>query len=114
MGSTSCIAGVPGVPERIGHGFGENGGNGAEVKKGEVEKEEVHGGVEVVVTDYSCDDEAVAEEGSQVDAQKESEVQELHLLCVCECQEEELGDGTVVGHLLTLVVLLSVGKARQY
>ncbi|KAK4806056.1 hypothetical protein QYF61_007033 [Mycteria americana] len=69
----------------------------------EVEEEEVHGGVEAVVTGYSSDDEAVAQEGSQVDAQEEPEVQELQLLpCVHERQEEELGDGAAVGHLLSL------------
>ncbi|KAK4806041.1 hypothetical protein QYF61_007018 [Mycteria americana] len=90
-------------PERIGHGFGDSGGDGAQVKNREVEEEEVHGGVEAVVTGYSGDDEAVAQEGSQVDAQEEPEAQELQLLpCVHERQEEELGDGAAVGHLLTL------------
>ncbi|MDD0245684.1 hypothetical protein PSY47_23130, partial [Shigella flexneri] len=59
------------------HGFGECGGNSAQVNEREVEEEEVHAGVEVVVTDYRCEDEAVAQEGSQVDAQEEREVQEL-------------------------------------
>ncbi|KAK4805602.1 hypothetical protein QYF61_016452 [Mycteria americana] len=90
-------------PERIGHGFGDSGGDGAQVKNREVEEEEVHGGVEAVVTGYSGDDEAVAQEGSQVDAQEEPEAQELQLLpCVHERQEEELGDGAAVGHLLSL------------
>jgi len=56
----------------------------------------------VVVTGYDSDDEAVAEEGSQVDGQEEPDGQELQLLCVCQCQEEELGDGAAVGHLLPL------------
>jgi len=56
----------------------------------------------VVVTGYSCDDEGISKEGSQVDAQEEPEVQELQLPGVCECQEEELGDGAAVGHLLSL------------
>ena len=96
--STSQVGDGPGVPEGIGHGFGESGGDGAQVKEGEVEKEEVHGGVEAVVTGYGGDDEAIAQEGSQVDAQEEPEVQELQLPCVCECQEEELGDGAAIGH----------------
>ncbi|OPJ87838.1 hypothetical protein AV530_016339 [Patagioenas fasciata monilis] len=74
----------------------------AQTEEGEVEEEEVHGGVEVLVPGYGGDDEAVAQEGSQVDAQEEPEVQELQLPCVCECQEEELGDGAAVGHLLPL------------
>jgi len=89
-------------PEGIRHGFGESGGDGAQVKKKEVEQKKVHGGVEAVVTGYGGDDEAVAQEGSQVDAQEEPEVQELQLPCVCECQKEELGDGAAVGHLLCL------------
>ena len=102
LGSTSCIGDGPVVPEGIGHGFGDSGGDGGHVKEREVEEEEVHGGVEAVVTGYGSDDEAIAQEGSQVDAQEEPEVQELQLPCVCECQEEELGDGAAVGHLLSL------------
>ncbi|KAK4806640.1 hypothetical protein QYF61_022946 [Mycteria americana] len=100
LGSASCIGNSPGVPEGIGHGFGDSGRDGAQVKEGEVEEEEVHGGVEAAVTGYGGDDEAVAQEGSQVDAQEEPEVQELQLPCVREWQEEELGDGAAVGHLL--------------
>ncbi|KAK4806083.1 hypothetical protein QYF61_010292 [Mycteria americana] len=92
----------PGVPQGTGHGFGDRGGDGAQVKNREVEEEEVHGGVEAVVAGYSSDDEAVAQEGSQVDAQEEPEVQELQLPCICKCQEEELGDGAAIGHLLPL------------
>ncbi|KAK4806049.1 hypothetical protein QYF61_007026 [Mycteria americana] len=100
--NTSCIGDIPGVPQGIGHGFGDSGGDGAQVKNREVEEEEVHGGVEAVVASYSSNDEAVAQEGSQVDAQEEPEVEELQLPCVCKCQEEELGDGAAVGHLLSL------------
>jgi len=99
LGNTSCIGDGPGVPEGIGHGFGESGGDAAQVKEGEVEEEEVHGGVQVVFAGYGCADEAVAQEGSQVDAQQEPEVQELQLSRVCQCQEEELADGAAVGHL---------------
>ncbi|KAK4806100.1 hypothetical protein QYF61_010309 [Mycteria americana] len=102
LGSTSCIGDVPGVPQGIRHGFGDSGGDAAQVEEGEVEEEEVHGGVEAVVTGYGSDDEAVAQEGSQVDAQEEPEVQELQLPCVCKCQEEELGDGAAIRHLLPL------------
>ncbi|KAK4805357.1 hypothetical protein QYF61_003442 [Mycteria americana] len=86
----------------IGHVFGHRGGDGAQVKEGEVEEEEVHRGVEAVVAGYGGDDEAIAQESSQVDAQEEPEVQELQLPRVCKCQEEELGDGAAVGHLLSL------------
>ena len=96
LGSTSCIGDGPGVPEEIGHGFRESGGDGAQVDEGEVEEEEVHGGVEVVVTGYDGDDETIAQEGSQVDAQEDPEVQELQLLGVCKCWEEELGGGAAV------------------
>ncbi|KAK4806501.1 hypothetical protein QYF61_021337 [Mycteria americana] len=75
----------PHFPEGIGHGFGDSGGNGGQVEEGEGEEEEVHGAVEVVVTDYSSDDESIAQEGSQVDAQEEPEVQELQFPFVCEC-----------------------------
>ena len=87
------------MPEGIGHGFGESGGDAAQVEEGEVEEEEVHGGVQAVVAGYGCADEAVAQEGSQVDAQQEPEVQELQRPRVCQRQEEELADGAVVGHL---------------
>jgi len=97
-----CIGDGPDVPEGIGHGFRDSGGDGVQVEDGEVEEEEVHGGVEVVVTGYGGYDEAVAEEGSQVDGQEEPEVQELQLPGVCKCQEEELGDGAAIGHLLSL------------
>jgi len=100
--NTPCIGNGPDVPEGTGHGFGDSGGDGGQVKDGEVEEEEVHGGVEAVVTGYGSDDEAIAQDGSQVDAQEEPEVQELQLPRVCECQEEELGDGAAVGHLLPL------------
>jgi len=36
------------------------------------------------------------------DAQQEPEVQELQLPRVSQCQEEELTDGTAVGHLVLL------------
>ncbi|KAK4806540.1 hypothetical protein QYF61_021376 [Mycteria americana] len=100
-------------PDGIGHGFGDSGGDGAQVEEGEGEKEEVHGGVEVVVTGYGGDDEAVAQEGSQVDAQEEPEVQELQLPCVCECQEEKLGYGAAVGHLLPLGMGACPRRKRQ-
>ncbi|KAK4806502.1 hypothetical protein QYF61_021338 [Mycteria americana] len=90
----------PNFAEGIGHGFGDSGGNGGQVEEREVEEEEVHGAVEVMVADYSGDDETVAQEGSQVDAQEEPEVQELQLPCVHECQEKELGDGAAIGRLL--------------
>jgi len=100
--STPCIGNGPDVPEGIGHGFGDSGGDGAQVEEGEVEEEEVHGGVEAVVTGYGSDDEAIAQECSQVDGQEEPEVQELQLPRVCESQEEEVGDGAAIGHLLPL------------
>ncbi|KAK4806684.1 hypothetical protein QYF61_027685 [Mycteria americana] len=102
LGSTSQVGDGPGVPEKIGHGFRDSGGDEAQIDYGEVEDEEVHGGVEVLVTGYGCDDEAVAQQGSHVDAQEEPEVQELQLSCVWEWQEEELSDGAAVGHLLPL------------
>ena len=71
------------MPEGIGHVFGESGGDAAQVEEGEVEEEEVPGGVQAVVAGYGCADEAVAQEGSQVDAQQEPEVQELQLPRVC-------------------------------
>jgi len=92
----------PSVPQGIGHGFWDSGGDGAHIKEGEVEEEEVHGGVEAVVAGCGRYDEAVAEEGSQVDDQEEPEVQELQLPCVCKCQEDKMGDGAAVGHLLPL------------
>jgi len=92
----------PGVAEGIGHGFGDSGGDGAEVEKGEFEEKKVHGGVEAVVAGYGSDDEAVGQEGHQVDGQEESEGQELQVPCVCKCQEEELSDGAAVGHLPSL------------
>jgi len=58
--------------------------------------------VQAVVAGYGCADEAVAQEGSQVDAQQEPEVQELQLPRVCQRQEEELADGAAVGHLVLL------------
>ncbi|OPJ69200.1 hypothetical protein AV530_007043 [Patagioenas fasciata monilis] len=99
LSSTSWIGNVFGFPEGISHGFRNNDGDGSEAEEGEVEEEEVHGDVEVLVPGYGGDDEAVTQEGTQVDAQEEPEVQELQLPCVCECQEEELGDGAGVGHL---------------
>jgi len=99
LDSTSCVGDSPCVPEGISHGFGKNDGDGGQVDEGEVEEEEVHGGVQEVVTDYGGDDEVVAQEGSQVDAQEETEVQELQLPRVCEGQEEEVGDGAAVVRL---------------
>ena len=51
-----CSSDLPGVPEGIGHGFGESGGDASQVEEGEVEEEEVHGGVQAVVADYGCAD----------------------------------------------------------
>lgn len=56
----------PGVPQGIGHGFGDSGGDAAQVEEGEDEEEEVHGGVQAVVAGYGAEDEA--QEGSQGDA----------------------------------------------
>ncbi|KAI6062097.1 Olfactory receptor 14J1-like protein [Aix galericulata] len=67
------------LKQGIGHSFRDSGRDAAQVKEGEVEEEEVHGGVKMVVADYSGEDEAVAQEGSQVDAQEEPEVEELQL-----------------------------------
>jgi len=52
-----------------------------------------------VVAGYGGDDEAIAEEGSQVDAQEEPEGQELQLPGVCKHQEEEADDGSAVGQM---------------
>jgi len=111
--STSRVRNFPGAPQGIGNGFRKSSGDGAQVKESEIEEEEVHGGVEVVVTGYSRDDEAVAQEGSQVDDQEEPEVQKLKLPCICECQEEELGDGAAVGHFLPLGMVHYSKRKRQ-
>ena len=113
LGSTSHVGDSPNIPQGIGHGFWDSGGDAAQVKEGEVEEEEVHGSVEVMVAGYGSDGETVGQEGSQVDAKEEPEVQELQLLCVCECQEEEVGDGAAVGHLLLLSVEHCPKRKRQ-
>ena len=53
----------------------------------------------MVVAGYGGYDEAVAEEGSQVDGQEEPEGQELQLPGVCKCQEEEADDGSAFGQM---------------
>jgi len=111
--NTSCEGDGPGAPEGIGHGFGQSCGDGAQVEEGEVEEEEVHGGVEEMVAGYGSDGETVAQEGNQVDGQEEPEGQELQLPCVCECQEEEFCDGAAVGHLLPLGIWSCPGRKRQ-
>ncbi|TRZ06258.1 hypothetical protein HGM15179_020848, partial [Zosterops borbonicus] len=83
------------------HGFGDSGEDGAQVGEGQVEQEEEHGAVQVVATGHGADDEAVAQEGSQGDAQEEAEVQELQLPRVCQWQQEEVADGAAVGHFFT-------------
>jgi len=55
-----------------------------------------------MVAGYGSDDEAISQEGSQVDAQEEPEVQELQLPGICEHQEEELIEGTAIEHFFTL------------
>jgi len=55
-----------------------------------------------VVAGYAYDDEAVAQEGSQIDAQEEPEVEKPQLPPLSKCQEEELAVGAAVGHLLSL------------
>ncbi|KAK4806070.1 hypothetical protein QYF61_010279, partial [Mycteria americana] len=87
---------------------GFSGGNGSKVKNREVEEEEVHGRVEAVVAGYDGDDEAVAQEGSQVDAQEEPEVQELQLPRVCKCQEEELDTPVLPGQSSSKLEILSI------
>ncbi|KAK4807495.1 hypothetical protein QYF61_023718 [Mycteria americana] len=101
------------VAVAIGHGLGDSGGDGAQVEEGEVEQEEVHGGVEAVVAGYGSNDEAVAQEGSQVDAQEEPEVQELQLPRVCKHQQEELSNGVVVGHFLPVGLGTCPRRKRQ-
>ncbi|RMC03708.1 hypothetical protein DUI87_19700 [Hirundo rustica rustica] len=101
---TSCIGDVPGVPEGIVRGFGDSGADGAEVGEGQVEQEEEHGRVQVVAIGCGADDEAVAQEGSQGDAQEDAGVQELLLPCVCQCQQEEVADGAAIGHLRWLAM----------
>jgi len=102
LGSTSPIGDGSGIPERIGHVFRESIGDGAQVEEGEVDEEDVHGCVQAVVACYSGDDEAIAQQGSQVDAQEEPEEQELQLLGVCKCQEEEIRHRAAIGRLVRL------------
>jgi len=59
-----------------------------------------------MVTGYGRDDEAIAEQSSQVDAQEEPEVQVQQLLCVCECENEELG------HWADIVFLIPSGQVN--
>ena len=73
----------PGVPEGIGHGFGESGGDAAQVEEGQVKEVEVHGGVQTAVAGFGCADEAVAQESSQVDAQEEPEPSMKSICMVC-------------------------------
>ena len=74
---------------------------------------EVQGGVQAAVAGYGCADEAVAQEGSQVDVQEETEVQELQLPCVCQRQQEELTDGAAVGHLLLFLASETCSEFRR-
>ena len=46
------------------------------------------------------DDEAISQEGSQVDAQEEPELQEPQLPHVGKCQKEELSDRAAAGNQL--------------
>ena len=65
LGSCSQAGNRPGVPQGPGHGFGDSGGDGAEV-----EEEDGHWVVEAVVAGFICKDEATAQEGSQADTQE--------------------------------------------
>ena len=80
----------------IGQHLGDGGGGEADVHKGQVAEEEVHGGVQAGVYAYGQDDEQVPQDSGQVHAEEEHKEEMLLLGLPGESQEEELGDTGLV------------------
>ena len=73
--------------------LGDSGGGEADIHKGQVAEEEVHGGVQTGVCADGQDDEQVSQDSGQVHDEEEQEEELLLLLGLPgESQKEELGD----------------------
>ena len=81
----------------VGQCLGDSGGGEADIHKGQVAEEEVHGGVQAGVCADGQDDEQVSQDSGQVHDEEEQEEELLLLLGLPgESQEEELGDTRLV------------------
>ena len=69
--------------------LGHCGSRKAEICKGQVSKEKVHGGVESGVWVDEHDDQQVSQHSEQVDEEEEEEEQDLCLWVLWEAQEDE-------------------------
>lgn len=76
----------------VGQHLGDSGGGEADVHKGQVAEEEVHGDVQAGVHADGQEDEQVSQDGGQVHAQEEDKEKLLLLGLPGEPEEEELGD----------------------
>ena len=75
----------------VGQYLGDSGGGEADIHKGQVAEEEVHGGVQAGVCADGQDDEQVSQDSGQVHDEEEQEEELLLLLGLPgESQEEEL------------------------
>lgn len=74
----------------MGEHLGHCSGRKAEISKGQVPKEKVHGCVESGVCVNEHDDEQVSQHSEQVDDQEEEEEQHLCLRVLGQAQEDKL------------------------
>jgi len=81
----------------VGQYLGDSGGGEADIHKGQVAEEEVHGGVQAGVCADGQDDEQVSQDSGQVHDEEEQEEELLLLGLPGEPQEEELRDTGLVG-----------------
>ena len=68
----------------------DGGGGEIDVYKGQVEEEEIHGVVEVVVWADSQDDEQVSKHSDQIHGEEMSKIREADILVPLKFPEEEI------------------------
>lgn len=88
MGVRDCPCSCYVVDQQL----GDQVGGEADVNKGEIGKEEVHGGVQAGIGADGQDDECVPSHSDQVCTQEEPEEDSLLLWVTSEAKQEELGD----------------------
>ena len=81
----------------VGQHLGDGGGGEADIYKGQVGQEKVHGGVQPGISSNGQDDEQVSQDSGQVHDKEEQEEELLLLGLPGEFQEDELRDTRLIG-----------------
>ena len=77
LANTACITYMFALPLDVPQHLWDGGGGEADVYKGQVREEEVHGGVEMGVRDGDQDDEQVSKHSDQVHGEEKSKYEGL-------------------------------------